>query len=39
MKMRVRDVMEAANGDLFVLKDGEDGGLLRLTPHEKDAQR
>ena len=39
MKMRVRDVMEAANGDLFVLKDGEDGGLLRLKPHEKDAQR
>lgn len=39
MGMRIRDIMEASNGDLYVLKDGEDGGLLRLTPHAKDASR
>jgi glucose/arabinose dehydrogenase len=37
--MRVRDVMEAANGDLYVLKDGKDGGLLRVTPDTVNAVR
>jgi glucose/arabinose dehydrogenase len=39
MGMRVRDVMEAADGSLYVLKDGEDGALIRLTPRKNAAQR
>lgn len=39
MGMRVRDVMETSNGDLYILKDGEDGGLWKLTPQAKDASR
>jgi glucose/arabinose dehydrogenase len=39
MGMRVRDVMEGADGSLYVLKDGEDGALIRLTPRKNAAQR
>jgi len=39
MGMRVRDVMEAADGSLYVLKDGKDGALIRLTPRENAARR
>lgn len=34
MGMRIRDVVEASDGSLYVLKDGPSGGLLRLTPKE-----
>lgn len=39
MGMRIRDVAEASDGSLYVLKDGEDGGLMHLRPHAKDASR
>ncbi len=39
MGVRIRDVVEAEDGALYVLKDGEDGGLMRLTPPGKDARR
>lgn len=39
MGMRIRDVAEASDGSLYVLSDGEDGGLLHLKPHAKDASR
>lgn len=32
MDRRIRDVIEAPDGALFVLVDGDDGELLRLTP-------
>lgn len=39
MKMRVRDVVEGSDGSLYVLKDGEDGALMRLRRQERDARR
>jgi glucose/arabinose dehydrogenase len=39
MGMRVRDVMEGADGSLYVLKDGKDGALIRVTPRENAARR
>lgn len=34
---RVRDVIEAPDGALLLLKDGEDGALVRVTPARKTA--
>ncbi len=35
MKRRIRDVMEASDGAVLALTDGDDGELLRLTPAGK----
>jgi glucose/arabinose dehydrogenase len=32
MKMRVRDLIEAPDGAVLLLTDGNNGELLRLTP-------
>jgi glucose/arabinose dehydrogenase len=38
MGMRIRDVVEAGDGSIYVLKDGEDGGLMKLSPNQKGAR-
>ncbi|MEL6956223.1 MAG: PQQ-dependent sugar dehydrogenase, partial [Pseudomonadota bacterium] len=38
LNKRVRDVMQAPNGGLYVLTDYEDGKLLLITPHEDDSE-
>jgi glucose/arabinose dehydrogenase len=39
MGFRIRDIVEATDGSLYVLRDGEDGGLMHLNPINKDASR
>ena len=38
MKTRVRDVIEAPDGSVLLLSDGNNGELLKLTPGEKSGQ-
>jgi glucose/arabinose dehydrogenase len=39
MGRRIRDVLQAADGALYVIVDAKDGGLLRLTPAQMTASR
>lgn len=39
MQRRIRDVMQADDGALYVIVDAKDGGLLRLTPAPAAPQR